>query len=83
MRKWKEFFKDEKKSKKEIQKELKEYLLDFIKDIQKNEYFIDDIDIEYDVIEAGVDKDGCLMHKDLGGRTMTIRYSEKVKDGQR
>lgn len=66
-----------KRSKKEIQIELKKAILIHAKEIQKGKYFIDDINIHFDVIGTGVDKNGCVINEDSGGRTMTIRYGDK------
>ena len=67
-----------KRNKKEIQKELKGMILKQAKELQKDKYFINDINIECDSIETGwTTKDKFVINEDSGLRTMTIRYRDK------
>ena len=67
-----------KKSKEEIQKELKGTLLSWANEMLGDKYFIDDINWENDILEEG-SEDGYRKYRDTGGRTLLVRYREKLK----
>ena len=60
------------------QNNMKKIISDFAENTKKGIYYISIMNVEFDVIGTGVDKNGCVKNEDTGMRTLTVRYHDNT-----